>query len=58
MSLLAFAQWVQTTGWATALRGSWYVYPIILSLHLSGIAVFGAMILTVDAPFGRDIGWL
>lgn len=48
MSLLAFAQWVQTTGWATALRGSWYVYPIILSLHLSGIAVFGAMILTVN----------
>ena len=48
MSLLAFAQWLQTTGWATALRGSWYVYPIILSLHLTGIAVFGAMILTVD----------
>ena len=48
MSLLAFAQCVQMTGWATALRGSWYVYPIVLSLHLSGIAVFGAMILTVD----------
>ena len=48
MSLLTFAQWVQSTGWATGIRGSWYVYPVILSLHMCAIAFFGAMILTTD----------
>jgi uncharacterized membrane protein len=44
MSLLSFAQWLQNTGFATALRGSWYVYPVVLSLHLVFIASFGGMI--------------
>jgi hypothetical protein len=44
MSLLSFVQWLQSTSWATALRGSWYVYPVVLSLHLVGIAFFGGMI--------------
>ena len=44
MSLLSFAQWLQGTGFATALRGSWYVYPVVLSLHLVFIAFFGGMI--------------
>ena len=44
MSVLSFAQWLQSTGFATALRGSWYVYPIVLSLHLVFIACFGGMI--------------
>lgn len=48
MSLLTFAQWVQSTGWATGIRGSWYIYPVILSLHMCAIAFFGAMILTTD----------
>ena len=48
MSLLTFAQWVQGTGWATGIRGSWYVYPVILSLHMTAIAFFGGMILTTD----------
>lgn len=48
MSLLTFAQWVQSTGWATALRGSWYVYPTVLSLHMTAIALFGAMIVITD----------
>ena len=48
MSLLTFAQWVQSTGWATNIRGSWYVYPVILSLHMCAIAFFGAMILVTD----------
>jgi uncharacterized membrane protein len=42
--LLHFAQWVQFTGWATSLRGSWYVYPVVLSLHLIAIGFFGGMI--------------
>jgi len=48
MPLLSFCQWVQSTGFFTALRGSWYVYPIIMSTHLAGIALFGGMILATD----------
>src|SRR5277367_5615670 len=46
--LLSFAQWIQLTAFFTALRGSAYVYPIILSLHMIGIAFFGGMILMTD----------
>jgi hypothetical protein len=42
--LLQFAQWIQSTPIPTALRLSSYVYPIVLSLHLIGIAFFGGMI--------------
>jgi len=48
MSLLSICQWVQSTGFFTAIRGSWYVYPVIMSSHLAGIALFGGMILAVD----------
>jgi uncharacterized membrane protein len=46
--LLSFALWVQATGFFTYLRGSGYVYPVILSLHMVGIAMFGGMILMTD----------
>lgn len=48
MSLLTVCQWVQSTDFFTALRGSWYVYPAVMSTHLAGIALFGGMILAVD----------
>lgn len=48
MSLLSVCQWVQSTDFFTAIRGSWYVYPVIMSTHLAGIALFGGMILVVD----------
>jgi len=48
MSILSFCQWLQFTGFFTAIRGSWYVYPAIMSTHLAGIALFGGMILAVD----------
>jgi len=48
MSLLTFAQWVQSTSLFTAIRESWYVYPAIMSSHLAGISLFGGMILVVD----------
>jgi len=54
MSVLSFAQWVQSTAFFTALRGSAYVYPIVLSTHMIAIALFGGMILLVDA---RLLGW-
>jgi len=52
--LLSFAQWIQLTGFFTALRGSAYVYPIIMSLHMLGIAFFGGMVLMTDM---RLLGW-
>ncbi len=46
--LLSFVQWLQFTGFFTALRGSAYVYPIVMSLHMLGIALFGGMVLMTD----------
>ena len=48
MSLAEFSQWVQGTEFFTALRESALAYPIIMSLHLSSIAVFGGLILMTD----------
>jgi hypothetical protein len=52
--LLSFAQWIQLTGFFTALRGSAYVYPIVMSMHMVGIALFGGMVLMTDM---RLLGW-
>ncbi len=52
--LLSFAQWIQLTGFFTALRGSAYVYPIVMSLHMVGIAFFGGMVFMTDM---RLLGW-
>jgi hypothetical protein len=46
--LLSFALWIQATGFFTYLRGSGYIYPVILSLHMVAIAFFGGMILMTD----------
>jgi hypothetical protein len=46
--LLSFALWIQATDFFTYLRGSGYVYPIVLSLHMVALAVFGGMILMTD----------
>ena len=52
--MLAFAQFIQSTDFFTSLRGSGYVYPILLALHMVMIAFFGGMILMTDA---RLLGW-
>ena len=46
--MLEFAQFIQKTAFFTELRGSGYVYPAILSLHMVAIALFGGMILMTD----------
>ena len=48
MSVLEFAQWIQGTGWATYLRMSAYIYPVILASHLTGIALFAGAVLVTD----------
>src|SRR5580704_6872258 len=52
--LLSFAQWIQATDFFTYLRGSGYVYPCILSMHMVTLAMFGGMILMTDL---RMLGW-
>lgn len=52
--LLSFALWIQATDFFTYLRGSGYVYPCILSLHMVTLATFGGMILMTDL---RMLGW-
>jgi Family of unknown function (DUF6644) len=52
--LLSFVQWLQATGFFTVLRGSSYVYPIVMALHMIGIAMFGGMLLLTDL---RLLGW-
>jgi uncharacterized membrane protein len=48
MSVLSFAQWIQFTRVATAVRELYLPYPVILSLHLSFIALFAGMVLMTD----------
>ena len=43
-----FAQWVAGTGFFTSLRESGLPYPIVMSLHLTSIAIFGGAILMTD----------
>jgi len=52
--VLSFAQWLQYTDWAAALRYSATVYPLVLTLHMIGIAFFGGMILFTNL---RLLGW-
>jgi hypothetical protein len=52
--ILRFAQWIQLTDFFTYIRGSSYTYPVILSLHMTAIALFGGMILMTDL---RLLGW-
>src|SRR5438552_5801968 len=40
--------WIQNTSIGTAIRESALVFPIILSLHLTGMGLFGGMILMTD----------
>jgi len=46
--VLTFAQWVQFTRIATAIRELYLPYPVILSLHLSFIALSAGMILMTN----------
>src|SRR5215470_17245048 len=53
--LLALLQWMQNTSVFVYLRSSAYLYPVILALHLSAIAVFGGMIVLTDLCL---LGWI
>lgn len=48
MSILSICQAIQDTSFFTAVRESGLPYPIILSTHLTAIAIFGGMIAMTD----------
>lgn len=52
--LLSLARWAENTEFFSYIRTSSYTYPVILSLHMVAIALFGAMILMTDL---RLLGW-
>ncbi len=46
--IATFFHWLQSMDFAVAIRESALVYPIIMTGHLTGMALFGGMILMVD----------
>ena len=48
MTLPEAIHWLHETGWATAIRESALVYPLILITHLTCIAIFGGMIFATN----------
>ena len=48
MSVAEISHQIQSIGFLTYIRESGYTYPMILSIHLATIAVFGGMILMTD----------
>jgi Family of unknown function (DUF6644) len=44
MSLHAFCQWLSATPWSTALREDPYPYPVLGTIHVFSIALFGGMV--------------
>ena len=48
MSLLPFFQWCESAEFIVAMRRSLWLFPVIESLHLIGLALIGGALLVVD----------
>lgn len=48
MSLLEFCESVEYSGLVIAMRGLWWFFPAIATIHLLGLAVIGGAVLLVD----------
>jgi hypothetical protein len=48
MSLLELCRWVQFSSPLVAMRGSPWLFPVIATIHLMGLAVIGGAVLVVD----------
>jgi hypothetical protein len=48
MSLLPFFEWCETAGLIVAMRSSLWLFPVIESLHLMGLALTGGAVLMLD----------
>jgi hypothetical protein len=45
---VSYLRWLQDTGFFSYIRNSTYAYPVLLSLHIVALALFGGMILMTD----------
>jgi hypothetical protein len=48
MSLLPFFEWCEATALGSAIRSSKWLFPVIESVHLLGLAVLGGALLLLD----------
>jgi hypothetical protein len=48
MSLLEFCRWIQFSAPLVAMRSSPWLFPVIASIHLMGLAAIGGAVLVVD----------
>ena len=48
MSLLEFCRWIQFSAPLVAMRSSPWLFPVIASIHLMGLAVIGGAVLVAD----------
>jgi len=48
MSLLEFCRWVQFSDPLIGMRGLWWFFPVVATVHLLGLAVIGGAVLLVD----------
>jgi hypothetical protein len=48
MSLLPFFEWCESSGLMVAMRSSLWLFPVIESIHLIGLALTGGAVLMVD----------
>jgi len=55
MSLAAIARWLEQREWAGDFSASQWLYPSVLAIHLTCIAIFGGMILVTNL---RLLGFL
>jgi hypothetical protein len=52
--IMSFARWIENLTFFSDVRSAGYEYPVLLALHLTGMALFGGMILLTDL---RLLGW-
>ncbi|SRR5881397_790211 len=48
MTLLQLFEWLQYSSLLTAMRNSTWIFPVIASIHLMGLALIGGSVLLVD----------
>jgi len=48
MSFLEFCKWIQFSPLLVAMRGSPWLFPVVASIHLMGLAVIGGAVLVGD----------
>lgn len=54
MDLMPMMEWLQSMEFATYVRESALFYPVVLSLHLIGLGLFGSLVAMTDF---RLLGW-